>query len=202
MSQLAHYLTRFQSGNYYHIYNRGVDRKLIYKTRSNHLYFMRLWQRYMEGYLDVISYSLNANHFHFLVRVRHFEAAQLGDKTEHELVANRLKMLFRTYALAFNRNHGRTGSLFDGPFKRVLVEDSRNLSYLVQYIHVNPEKNKLVLDFRTWDWSSYKFILSPRKSIVDRKFVLEWFGGIKEFVLFHSKENQEVDISPMLSDDE
>jgi hypothetical protein len=67
---------------------------------------------------------------------------------------------------------------------------------------VNPEKNKLVLDFRTWDWSSYKFILSPRKSIVDRKFVLEWFGGIKEFVLFHSKENQEVDISPMLSDDE
>ena len=202
MSQLAHYLTRFQSGNYYHIYNRGVDRKLIYKTRSNHLYFMRLWQRYMEGYLDVISYSLNANHFHFLVRVRHFNDAQLGGKSEHELVASRLKMLFRTYALAFNRNHGRTGSLFDGPFKRVLVEDSRNLSYLVQYIHVNPEKNKLVLDFRTWDWSSYKFILTPRKSIVDRNFVLEWFGGIKEFVLFHSKENQEVDISPMLSDDE
>jgi putative transposase len=202
MSQLAHYLTRFQSGNYYHIYNRGVDRKLIYRTRSNHLYFMRLWQRYMEGYLDVISYSLNANHFHFLVRVRHFNEAQLGGKSEHELVASRLKMLFRTYALAFNRNHGRTGSLFDGPYKRVLVEDSRNLSYLVQYIHVNPEKNKLVLDFRTWDWSSYKFILSPRKSIVDRKFVLEWFGGIKEFVLFHSKENQEVDISTMLSDDE
>ena len=202
MSQLAHYLTRFQSGNYYHIYNRGVDRKLIYRTRSNHLYFMRLWQRYMEGYLDVISYSLNANHFHFLVRVRHFNEAQLGGKSEHELVASRLKMLFRTYALAFNRNHGRTGSLFDGPYKRVLVEDSRNLSYLVQYIHVNPEKNKLVLDFRTWDWSSYKFILSPRKSMVDRKFVLEWFGGIKEFVLFHSKENQEVDISLMLSDDE
>jgi putative transposase len=202
MSQLAHYLTRFQSGNYYHIYNRGVDRKLIYRTRSNHLYFMRLWQRYMEGYLDVISYSLNANHFHFLVRVRHFNEAQLGGKSEHELVASRLKMLFRTYALAFNRNHGRTGSLFDGPYKRVLVEDCRNLSYLVQYIHVNPEKNKLVLDFRTWDWSSYKFILSPRKSIVDRKFVLEWFGGIKEFVLFHSKENQEVDISTMLSDDE
>jgi putative transposase len=202
MSQLAHYLTRFQSGNYYHIYNRGVDRKLIYRTRSNHLYFMRLWQRYMEGYLDVISYSLNANHFHFLVRVRHFNEAQLGGKSEHELVASRLKMLFRTYALAFNRNHGRTGSLFDGPYKRVLVEDSRNLCYLVQYIHVNPEKNKLVLDFRTWDWSSYKFILTPRKSIVDRNFVLEWFGGIKEFVLFHSKENQEVDISPMLSDDE
>jgi hypothetical protein len=156
----------------------------------------------MEGYLDVISYSLNANHFHFLVRVRHFNEAQLGGKSEHELVASRLKMLFRTYALAFNRNHGRTGSLFDGPYKRVLVEDSRNLSYLVQYIHVNPEKNKLVLDFRTWDWSSYKFILSPRKSMVDRKFVLEWFGGIKEFVLFHSKENQEVDISLMLSDDE
>ncbi len=202
MSQLAHYLTRFESGNFYHIYNRGVDRKLIYKTRSNHLYFMRLWQRYLKGYLDVISYSLNANHFHFLVRVPHFDKVQFGSKSAHELISERLKKLFRTYALAFNRNHGRTGPLFDGPYKRVLVEDSRYLSYLVQYIHVNPEKNRLVLDFRTFPWSSYKFILSPRKSIVDRAFVLEWFGGVSEFILFHQKEYQDVDIRQYLSEDE
>ena len=202
MSHLSHYLTQFQSGNFYHIYNRGVDRKLIFKSRANYFYFMVLWGRYLEGYLDVVSYSLNANHFHFLVRVRHFEAYQLVGETPHSIVSERMKRFFRTYALAFNKNHGRTGSLFEGPFKRVHVGDSKYLSYLVQYIHVNPEKNQLINDFKMWDWSSYKFILSPRHSLVDRDFVLEWFGGIKEFELFHSKKNQDVDIRAFLSGDE
>ena len=202
MSHLSHYLTRFQSGNFYHIYNRGVDRKLIFKSRANYFYFMVLWKRYLDGYLDVVSYSLNANHFHFLVRVRHFEEYQLLGETPHSLIAEQMKRLFRTYALAFNKNHGRTGSLFDGPFKRVHVGDSKYLSYLVQYIHVNPEKNQLIHDFTLWDWSSYKFILSPRKSLVDRDFVLEWFGGLKEFVSFHSKNNQDVDIRTFLSGDD
>jgi hypothetical protein len=38
--------------------------------------------------------------------------------------------------------------------------------------------------------------------LVDRDFVLEWFGGIKEFELFHSKKNQDVDIRAFLSGDE
>ena len=202
MSHLSHYLTRFHSGNYYHIYNRAIDRKLMFKSRSNYHYFMHLWKRYLGGYLDVISYSLNANHFHFLVRVRYFSAEQLKGRTEHELVAERLKIFFRTYAMAFNKRHTRTGSLFEGPFKRVLIGDNHYLTYLIQYIHVNPEMNKLCADFRTWDWSSYKYIVKPSDSVVDRNFVIEWFGSLYEFQQFHLKENQEVDIRSFLSDDE
>ena len=202
MSHLSHYLTRFQSGNFYHIYNRAIDRKLMFKSRSNYYYFMRLWKRYMAGYLDVVSYSLNANHYHFLVRVRHFSPEQLMGRTEHELISEQFKILFRTYALAFNKNHVRTGSLFDGPFKRVLIGDNHYLTYLIHYIHVNPEKNKLCADFRTWDWSSYKYIVKPGDSVVDRKFVLKWFGNLREFTQFHMKEDQEVDIRSFLSGDE
>ncbi len=202
MSHLSHYLTRFQSGNFYHIYNRAIDRKLMFKSRSNYYYFMRLWKRYLAGYLDVVSYSLNANHYHFLVRVRHFSPEQLMGRTEHELISEQFKILFRTYALAFNKNHVRTGSLFDGPFKRVLIGDNHYLTYLIHYIHVNPEKNKLCADFRTWDWSSYKYIVKPGDSVVDRKFVLKWFGNLHEFTQFHMKEVQEVDIRSFLSGDE
>ena len=145
----------------------------MFKTRSNNHYFMHLWKRYLDGYLDVISYSLNANHFHFLVRVRYFSAETLMGRTEHELVAERLKIFFRTY-----------------------------LTYLIQYIHVNPEKNKLCADFRTWEWSSYKYIVTSGESLVDRNFVLDWFGSLREFKQFHSSENQEVDIRSFLSDDE
>ncbi len=202
MSYLSHYLTQFHSGNYYHIYNRATDRKLMFKSRSNYHYFMLLWKRYLDGYLDIVSYSLNANHFHFLVRVRYFSADQLKGRTEHELVAERLKIFFRTYAMAFNKRYTRTGSLFEGPFKRVLIGDDHYLSYLIQYIHVNPEKNKLCADFRTWEWSSYKYIVTPGESLVDRNFVLDWFGSLREFKQFHSRENQEVDIRSFLSDDE
>ncbi len=202
MSHLSHYLTRFQSGNFYHIYNRAIDRKLMFKSSANYHYFMRLWKRYLGGYLDVISYSLNANHYHFLVRVRHFSPEQLMGRTEHELIAERLKIFFRTYALAFNKKHVRTGSLFEGPFKRVLVGDDFYLSYLIHYIHVNPEKNKLCHDFRTWDWSSYKYVVKPGESVVDRKFVLKWFGSLREFKLSHQKDNQEGYIRSFLSGEE
>jgi putative transposase len=202
MSHLSHYLTRFQSGNFYHIYNRGVDRQLIFKNPRNYHYFMKLWKRHLAGYLDVVSYSLNANHFHFLVRVPTFEPVQLLGRTAHELIAGQLKVFFRSYALAFNKNHLRTGSLFEGPFKRVHVGDINYLTYLMHYIHFNPEKNKLCADFRTWEWSSYKDVLKRGKSLVDRKFVVEWFGSIQEYKLFHLRENHEVDIRSFLSGDE
>ncbi len=202
MSHLSHYLTRFESGKFYHIYNRAIDRKLMFKSRSNYHYFMLLWKRYLEGYLDVVSYSLNANHYHFLVRVRYFSPEQLMGRTEHELIAGQFKIFFRTYALAFNKNHVRTGSLFEGPFKRVLVGDDYYLTYLIHYIHANPEKNHLCADFRTWDWSSYKYIVKPSESVVDRKFVLDWFGSLREFTQFHMKEDQDVDIRSFLSGDE
>jgi hypothetical protein len=163
---------------------------------------MLLWKRYLEGYLDVVSYSLNANHYHFLVRVRYFGPDQLKGRTEHELIAEQFKIFFRTYALAFNKNHVRTGSLFEGPFKRVLVGDDYYLTYLIHYIHANPEKNHLCADFRTWDWSSYKYIVTPSESVVDRKFVLDWFGSLREFTQFHMKEDQDVDIRTFLSGDE
>jgi hypothetical protein len=44
--------------------------------------------------------------------------------------------------------------------------------------------------------------VKPGESLVDRKFVLKWFGSLQEFKLFHQKENQEVDIRAFLSDDE
>jgi hypothetical protein len=163
---------------------------------------MILWKRYLGGYLEVVSYSLNANHFHFLVRVPYFSEAQLLGRTEHELVSEQLKIFFRTYAMAFNKRHTRTGSLFEGPFKRVLIGDEHYLTYLIQYIHVNPEKNKLCTDFRSWAWSSYRYIVTPSESVVNRDFVLNWFGSLPEFVKFHSKENQDVDIRAFLSDDE
>jgi hypothetical protein len=44
--------------------------------------------------------------------------------------------------------------------------------------------------------------VTPGESVVDRKFVLEWFGSLREFTQFHMKEDQEVDIRSFLSGEE
>ncbi|MCZ2475169.1 hypothetical protein [Aquirufa ecclesiirivi] len=155
---------------------------------------MRQWVKYLEGYLDVLAYSLNDNHFHFLVQVKHFSDSDLGGKTVHELIASRLKKFFQSYTMAFNKQHGRVGTLFQTPFKRVLVEKSEDLTTLISYIHINPQKHGLISDFRQWEWSSYSQVIQFKKSFVEKEFVLEWFGGKKQFIDFHSREIKETDI--------
>ncbi|RXK48224.1 hypothetical protein [Aquirufa rosea] len=179
MAYLEHYYTQFQPGEYYHIYNRGVDKKSIFKSRSNYSFFLRQWCKYLEGYLGVIAYSLNDNHFHFLVQVNYFSESDLEGKTVHQLVVSRLKKFFQSYAMAFNKQQGRVGTLFQTPFKRALVEKLEDLSTLIAYIHLNPQKHGLTSNFRNWDWSSYKKVLQFKKSLIEKEFVLEWFGGKK-----------------------
>ncbi|MEJ2736429.1 MAG: hypothetical protein P8189_23160, partial [Anaerolineae bacterium] len=72
--------------------------------------------------------------------------------------------LFIAYAKAFNKAYRRTGGLFESPFKRKRVDNDRYFTYLVVYIHRNPEKHGLVDDFRHWPHSSYEAILSTKPS--------------------------------------
>ncbi|MHA8053699.1 transposase [Aquirufa sp. Wall-65K1] len=194
MAFVEHYYTQFTAGDFFHIYNRGIDKKSIFKSRSNYAYFLRQWNKYLDGYLDVIAYSLNDNHFHFLVQVNHFTEEELEGKTVHQLISNRLKKFFQSYTMAFNKQHGRVGTLFQTPFKRVCIAKPEDLSTLISYIHVNPQKHGLIDNFRQWEWSSFGRILQFKKSFVKRDFVLEWFGGRKQFIDFHFREFKETDI--------
>ncbi len=100
-----------------------------------------------------------------------------------------------------NKGYGRTGSLFEKPFKRKLVDNDRYFTYLVAYIHRNPQTHGLVDDFRDWPWSSYRAILSEKPTKVQRDDVLEWFGGRATFVDGHIMDVDESLIEPLIIDD-
>ena len=63
--------------------------------------------------------------------------------------------LFNAYAKAINRAYGRTGSLFENPFGRVLVASDAHMSRVIAYIHQNPQKHGFVQVFCEWPYSSY-----------------------------------------------
>jgi len=102
---------------------------------------------------------------------------------------NQFGHLFNAYAKAFNKKYGRTGSLFERPFCRILIEDNSYLKYLVYYIHHNPVKHGFVEDMIEYPWSSFLSVLSPKQTHLKRKDVINWFDGLDNLKYFHRQEH-------------
>jgi len=60
------------------------------------------------------------------------------------------------------------------------------LQCVVQYIHLNPQKHRFVKDFRAYQHSSYREMVSDEPTLLKRDEVLAWFGGRSEFDKAHA----------------
>ena len=94
------------------------------------------------------------------------------DKTTHAIVSHQFQRFFQSYAMAFNKQRDRIGTLFQTPFKRAFVDDNIYFTQLVCYIHANMELHGLTDDFREWKWSSYNKILTDYPSKLRKQELL------------------------------
>ena len=97
---------------------------------------------------------------------------------------------FNSYSKSFNLKHQRKGSLFTTPFKRKRIADIQYLRKLIHYIHYNPVEAKLCSKPENWTFSSYKAIISERKTHIKKKEVIELFDDRENFIYCHSVEPQ------------
>lgn len=192
---------------FYHIYNRGNNRENIFIEERNYRYFLQRYAQYIEPVATTYAYCLLKNHFHLLVRIRSVEEQEArwreqasGVLETPEVVdtlgvfepldaSRQFSKLFNGYAKAINKAYGRTGSLFEGRFKRLPVKSQAHLIQLVIYIHRNPEKHGFVKDFRKWPYSSYGALTSERSTRVGREAVLEWVQGQAALVDAHTGDD-------------
>jgi REP element-mobilizing transposase RayT len=124
----------FAKGFYYHVYNRGAGRGLLFFNPGNYEYCLRLVKRYSERYgVAVIAYCLMPNHYHFLLR-----------QETDEPLSRFINVLFNAYVQAVSRQQERTGTLFEGRFHHVWVDREEYLVHLCRYVHLNPVKAELV----------------------------------------------------------
>ena len=195
MAKTEHYHTKFEEDRFYHIYNRVIDKKPLFLTPGNQEFFMKKFQDYIIPVADLFAYSLLGNHFHFLIRVKDLTTfKKLSNlKTEllaenddaHMIVSQRFKKFFQSYAMAFNKQQNRFGTLFQTPFKRALVNNDDYLTHLIFYIHSNPQHHKLTDDFRTWKWSSYFDIIQEKNAHFICSELMDIFGDTKNFKSYH-----------------
>ncbi|MBI2046278.1 MAG: transposase [Parcubacteria group bacterium] len=145
----------FTLGNYYHLYNRGTDKRIIFEDEHDYRRFLALLYLCnnseavdMRDYfnkgssfvnlfttekistlVDIGAYCLMPNHFHILI----YEKQHLG-------ISTFMKKIATAYSMYFNRKHDRTGTLFEGSFKAKYVDNEPYFNWLFSYIHLNPIK--------------------------------------------------------------
>jgi hypothetical protein len=201
-----------ESGQYYHIYNRGNDGANLFLEERNYLHFLRLYGHYIYPVADTYCYCLLRNHFHLLVRILTSEEQLLRGLTlgtseapavpaKPKNASQQFGNLFNAYAKAINKCYGRTGSLFQNPFGRVRVTSEGYLVHLVAYIHQNPQRHRFVADFRYWPYSSYRTILARQPTRLQREEVLAWFQGPAAFRGAHDHLVNQARIAALVPED-
>src|SRR5262245_30558517 len=171
----------FVRDGYYHVYNRGANRQLIFRSDENYRFLLRRVNEMIDDWqVTIIAYCLMPNHYHFVLR----------QDSDHA-ISGFVQAVFNSYTKAFNKMYIRTGTLFEGPFSARHVTEEVDLLHLCRYVHSNPLAANLVSDLDQWPYSNYLEWIGQRNGrLVDRNFVHSRFplatvytGFIMEYVL-------------------
>ena len=192
-------------GKYYHIYNRGNNSADVFFETENYLHFLKSYAKYIEPVAETFAWCLLKNHFHILVRIKDFSEIKIEEMTystkEKPKVidaSRQFSHLFNSYTQSINKRYHRTGSLFEKPFERKLVTNEKYLKNLIYYIHNNPVHHGFVKSLDLYKWSSFSTILSNKLTKLKRNDVIEFYGGLDNFILYHHQDNNFNEILDLL----
>ncbi len=132
----------------YHVIIRGNGGQEIFYSKADRFRFYLLLQEGIERYGHLIhAFCLMTNHVHL--------AIQVGDIALPRIIQN---ISFR-YTRWVNWRGGRTGHLFQGRYKAVLVDADSYLLELTRYIHLNPVRSGIVREPESYTWSGHRAYL-------------------------------------------
>ncbi len=175
----------------------------IFLEDRNYDYFINRYLKFVSPFVETFAFCLLKNHFHLLIRVKdEFEIDKAIKKIKRKdhfwHVSNGFSSFIQSYAQTINKEYGRTGSLFESPFKRILVSSEEYFTTLVAYIHRNPQQHGLVKDFSNYPHSSYQMHLKNTKTWLKSKEILNWFGSKAEYERFHARYLWHADLQKLL----
>lgn len=133
----------YTTNTFYHIYNRGNRKKLIFWNTKDHLKFIEILHRYEKEYdLTIYAYCLMPNHYHFLIRL----GSEVGS------ISKFMHRCMTAYGMYFNKKYQLVGRLCQSPFQAVKLVTVKSIIREIQYIEANPKKAGLVKVSSDYRW--------------------------------------------------
>jgi len=130
-------------GAYYHVTARGNERKDIFKSNRDREKFLGYLESAVERYGALIHvWCLMNNHYHLLMETPQGNLSQV------------MQHINGAYTNYFNTKRKRSGHLFQGRYKAILIEADEYAVELSRYIHLNPVRIGAVADPMHFRWSS------------------------------------------------
>lgn len=148
---------------YYHIYNRGNDRRIIFHDEADYDRFIKLmyimncrtnfsvsllkkqgkWETCNEidrgeTLVDIGAWVLMPNHFHILVREKNYLTDGKDEQNEKSGMALFMQKLMTAYSMYYNKKYFRKGTIMESKYKAGHLDSDRYLKYIYTYIHLNP----------------------------------------------------------------
>lgn len=187
-------------GNYYHIYNRGINSCNLFYESENYEYFLSLYDQHISPVADTFAWVLMPNHFHFLVKIKDeseiLQQSYLQDltvvkqKPPHQYFSN----LFNAYTKSINKRFLRHGALFERPFRRKIINHEEYLKRVLLYIHNNPVHHGFCDHPVEYPWSSYLSCISVKSTKLQRESVIGWFDNLANF---KHLSNQKIEVETL-----
>lgn len=185
----------FVKDGFYHVYNRGVEKRKIFLDKQDYQVFLNNLKIYLshppdpkdlksnftlkgttfkgiprqpKNYykkIELLAYCLMPNHFHLLIK-----------QNDKNSMKDFMQSLIIKYSMYFNKKYKRVGQLFQGRYKAVLVDKDNYLLHLSRYIHLNPLK---ITSNLLGAHSSYGDYLGNNKSEwVNTGILLKYFDNL------------------------
>ena len=154
-------------GAFYHVTSRGNERKAVFKSNRDREKFLEYFESATQRYDAIIhAYCLMDNHYHLLLETPSGNLPQI------------MRHINGAYTTYFNVKRARSGHLFQGRYKAILVDKDEYAQELSRYIHLNPVRTKMVEAPEEYIWSSYNYYIGKEKPVewLYTDFILGYFG--------------------------
>jgi len=173
---------QFAAHNYYHVYNRGVEKRQIFMDNQDYVVYLGILKKYLSpkskalagnnrhayqriAEVELLAYCLMPNHVHLLF----YQSSVDG-------ITRLMRRVMTSYAMYFNRRYNRVGGLFQGRYRASLIDTDNYLIHISRYIHLNPES------YLTWPYSSWPYYCGKKHAM--------WLNTSRIMALFDTESGQ------------
>lgn len=192
----------FIVGEYYHVFNRGTEKRKIFLDKGDLKYFFDAMQiankksnikntvgkdkrkkekeksKQENNLVEIISYCLVPNHFHFILK-----EIEVGG------ISKFIGKLNGSYSQYFNKKHERSGSLFQGPFKanRLTGKDKQEFSLELTsaYVNLNYKHHNYDIKKDFIKTSVFEYLGEEKGELIcnqkEIKKIINNIGGLKKY---------------------